>query len=111
MASARYDQAMWPRPNSCATSLHAIRNAFDEAECPIPRHSTCANCFDERGLLTARKVPFCHPVRPRRETAASPASSGIRELAFLRDPLKSLNRAFDPILAIVALVGKLSDHL
>ena len=53
-------------------------------------------------------VPFAVPLGRNR---ADDALLGDSELAFLGDPLKSLGRALDSILAIVAFGRKLSDDL
>src|SRR6202162_3102455 len=47
-----------------------------------------------------------NPLRPAMRTI-----SGNVELAFFGHPLESLDRAFDPILAVVAVGRKQPDHL
>src|SRR6266478_6617517 len=61
-------------------------------------------CFCEPGHLTASKTEPTSPERPR-------ISSGDRELAFLGHPLESFCRAFDPVLAVVAVGRQQTDHL
>src|SRR5882757_334825 len=67
-------------------------------------HSTCAEYFRERGDLTASGVGTAQP-------AMHAISSGDVELAFLGDPFESLGRAFDPVLAVIAIGRKQTDHL
>src|ERR1700676_2963874 len=67
-------------------------------------HSTCAAYFRERGGLTASGVRTAQP-------AMHEISSGDVELTFLGDPFESLGRAFDPILAVIAIGRQQPDHL
>jgi len=58
----------------------------------------------EQGLLTAAER---EPFRPVRRATIS----GNGELTFLRHPLESLGRVFDPILAVIAIGRQQPDHL
>src|ERR1700691_5670818 len=77
-------------------------------------HAPIAECFCDRGLLTAGEEGS------RFSTAAfSPAacnssgttSSGNVELTFLGHPFESLGRTLDPILAVIAIGRQQPDHL
>src|SRR4029079_7216779 len=62
-ASARWNPAEQPRPNSCALSLSAASNAI-ETRMRLSRIRFSAEWFCERGLLTAvevepRQPPAC----------------------------------------------------
>src|ERR1700738_1337701 len=46
-----------------------------------------------------------------RPTSHTRNSSGDVELAFLGDPFESLGRVFDPVLAVIAVGRKQTDHL
>src|SRR5882757_2114104 len=70
----------------------------------ILSHSTCAECFRERGDLTASEPGTPKPGHARK-------SSGDVELTFLGDPFESLGRVFDPVLAVIAVGRKQTDHL
>jgi hypothetical protein len=47
----------------------------------------------------------------RREAARAQLFSGEGELAFLGDPFEGFGRAFDAVLAVVAVGGQQADHL
>src|SRR2546430_15032604 len=64
-----------------------------------------AEWFCERGLLTATQSGT--PSAGYLHTTVS----GNRELAFLGDPFESFGRAFDAILAVVAIGRQQPDHL
>src|SRR3979411_2518825 len=67
-------------------------------------HSTCADYFRDRGDLTASGGGNAQP-------ALHAVSSGDVELAVLGDPVESLGRVFDPVLAVIAVGRKQTDHL
>src|SRR5579859_7056347 len=103
-ANARSDQANWPNPSSCATSLNAASNAFSENR----RRGFRTRLF--RGMVR-RTGPFDgerngNPFHPSLRTIL-----GNGELTFLGHPFESFGRAFDPVLAIVPVGRKQPDHL
>src|SRR6202043_3946195 len=73
-----------------------------ESECLFLRTQLLAEWFCERGLLTAGE---------KESTGHAPYFSGKVELTFLGHPFESLGRAFDTILAIIAIGRKQPDHL
>src|SRR5215472_13275958 len=99
---------MLPKPNSCATFLHAA-TALNENECVYT--FAHADWFCKRGLLTTPAVPLRQAVRVTRSRRAQPRALGGGELAFPGDPLESFGRALDPVLAVVTFGRKLADHL
>src|ERR1700738_1235605 len=72
---------------------------------PNPSHLACTEWICERGLLTAG-------ANGTRFTGSFARNLlGKVELAFLGHAFESLGRAFDPILAVVAVGWKQPDHL
>src|SRR5690242_20214942 len=103
-ASARSDPARQPSPSSCAVSPSAASIAV-ETGMRLSRIRFSAEWFCERGLLTALRMEL------RQQAGLHTNDSGNRELAFLGDPFESFGRAFDAILAVVAIGRQQPDDL
>src|SRR5712692_5581432 len=86
----------------CPSTQHRTHSA--EANADSMHSASFTECPREPGLLTAIRMrtaspgPACH-------------SSGDVELTFLGHSFESLGRAFDPILAVVAVGRKQPDDL
>ena len=80
--------------------------------CDCRKAAAHADWFCKRGVLTTRKFrPVKLLVRRARVRSEVLRVSGRCELTFPGDPLESLRRTLDPILAVVTFGGELADHL
>src|SRR5207244_5487116 len=103
-ANARCDQAMRPRPSSCATSLKRNVNRISERRAAPVRFRLAQNVTANPAILTASGT------EPGAQ-ALDAIASGKGELTFLGHPLEGFARTLDAILTIVALSRQLADHL